>query len=63
MIASDIRLDVKRCNLSGSAQLLWHAIIEEAHRQSYLDKLIHRVRKEYSGHELLELAVRALGLR
>lgn len=61
MIASDIRLDVKRCNLSGSAQLLWHAIVEEVQRQSCLDKLIQRVRKEYPRHALLELAVQDLG--
>jgi hypothetical protein len=61
MIASDIRLDVKRCNLSGSAQVLWHDIVEEAHRQSCLGKLIQRVRQEYSRHGPLELAARALG--
>ena len=62
MIASQIRLDVARINLTGKASCFWHAIIIEAHHRKRLEALVRHVRKDYREHRELAGAARRLGI-
>lgn len=53
MIAHDAGLDLSRIDLSGSSQVRWQAVIDEAVRQSRERSLIRRARSAYPADSAL----------
>ena len=62
IIAMDARLDVTRIDLTGSALILWDAILAEACNQNRLHAIVKRAQRDFREHPDLAAFARACGL-
>jgi len=60
IVAKDAGLDLTRIPLSGSAQIVWDAIITEAHKQNCVETLVQQARGEFPLNAELQATLQAI---
>lgn len=57
IVAKDAGLDLTRIPFNGSAQIVWDAIITEAHKQNKVQALVERARVDFASNTDLPVAL------
>src|SRR5687767_6187768 len=58
MVVQDAGLDWTRINASGSPEVVWHHVLEEARRQGALTRLVETAAEVYPGNADLQAFLR-----